>query len=68
MKYDYDETGANFSYFILSLLILFLVPYTIYCIKNLGGILLLNNKIIQLKIKKKKKEKSFLRKKYSIKI
>ncbi|KAG4093916.1 hypothetical protein H8356DRAFT_999457 [Neocallimastix lanati (nom. inval.)] len=37
MKYDYDETGANFSYFILSLLILFLVPYTIHCIRSIGG-------------------------------
>jgi len=37
MKYEYDETGANFSYFILSLLILVLVPYTIYFIKSLGG-------------------------------
>jgi len=36
MKYEYDETGANFSYFILSLLILILVPYTIYYIKSLG--------------------------------
>ncbi|ORX79099.1 hypothetical protein BCR32DRAFT_281697 [Anaeromyces robustus] len=36
MKYDYDETGANFSYFILSLLILFLVPYTIHFILTLG--------------------------------
>jgi len=35
MKYEYDETGANFSYFILSLLILVLVPYTIYFIKSL---------------------------------
>jgi len=37
MKYDYDETGANFSYFVLSLLILVLVPYTIYCLKPSGA-------------------------------
>ncbi|ORX55359.1 hypothetical protein BCR36DRAFT_281875 [Piromyces finnis] len=36
MKYEYDETGANFSYFILSLLILVLVPFTIHTIKSLG--------------------------------
>lgn len=34
MQYDYDETGATFSYFLLSLLILFLVPYTIYYFKS----------------------------------
>jgi len=34
MKYEYDETGANFSLFILSLLILILVPYTIYFVKS----------------------------------
>jgi len=37
MKYEYDETGANFSYFILSLLILILVPYTIFFLKSLVG-------------------------------
>jgi len=37
MKYEYDETGANFSYFILSLLILILVPYTIFFLKSLKG-------------------------------